>query len=77
MKTKLLKKIRKHFVVEYFEDKKYYKYRLTKKYYWNIWFSTKEECLEYLLLQLRRDYKKYSRKYKKVIKNKPVKVWYV
>ena len=84
MKVKLLKKIRKEFSVIYYppytlENNKDDLYYLKHKDGWISMreglFRTKEDALEKILIYTRIDYKEYSVKYKKNIKNFK-KVWW-
>lgn len=73
MKTKLLKKIRKRFVIEYYpNDDLYY---LKGHYFENRcrgkWFVTKEGAIEEMLYQIRNKYKKKCQQ-----QNKPIKLWW-
>lgn len=71
MKTKLLKKIRKRFVIEYYPKDELYKTE-------GSYFATKHDAIEMILTQVRSKYKNYSVKNKKIEQqNKPIKVWYV
>lgn len=74
MKTKLLKKIRKRFVIDYYPITKIYKvkgnYSFANE---GKEFKNKQEAIDYILMQVKIMYCKYSYKHKQ---NKPIKVWY-
>lgn len=89
MKTKLLKKIRKQYSIVYYPDgyefdgRIYHKnkYIVTKCFrILPIWlyktFDSKNIALSAIMREVRKDYAKYSRKYKKPNYN-GIKVWHV
>lgn len=89
MKTRLLRKIRKRYSIVYFPDGyscsedgiiHYKEFLVYKKWTlqvtsYMLGYSTKEEALEYIIRDVRRNYEKYSRKYKKPNYN-GIKIWY-
>lgn len=87
MKTKLLKKIRKKYSILYYpKGVPYYDFSedkeklADKKYKLNVGniHGSKESAIEEMLRVLRRDYYKYTSKYKREQSgNKPVKIWWL
>lgn len=74
MKTKLLKKIRKRFTIEYQPITKIYKVKGNLSFAnEDKEFKNKQQAIDYILIQVEIKYCKYSRKYKQ---NKPIKVWW-
>jgi len=84
MKTKLLKKIRKRFSVNYYpnrDDGRCYHltdrkdtsfcYHLIKGTYWN---TTKQRCLDTMMELINLEYYKYSKEHK--LSNMHTKVWH-
>lgn len=92
MKTKLLRKIRKRFKIKYYplgiplwdfskeieilSDKKYSLEDKDNSYF--VYFGyTKEDCLNAMMKEVRKQYAHRSRKNKSIKElNKPVNVWY-
>lgn len=84
MKTKLLKKVRKRYEIleitkvndinlwHYSTDSKYPYYLLIDNEYYSFKFSTYDDAIYYLLVKIKKDYFKYSKKGRMVYK----KVWY-
>lgn len=87
MKTKLLRKVRKEWVIEYnpegilapgvFGEIERYPYKFmvvnTSNTYKNRIFETKNECIDYIMRYVRRDYPHKSRRIKGPRNQK---IWY-